>query len=78
MSSGRPIVNTVETCGSIVYDIAVEQGREPRLLMRANSHAGKSLKAVSETCLRTSCDGALAAAGVSLEQIDFFVENLKN
>jgi 3-oxoacyl-[acyl-carrier-protein] synthase III len=72
---GIKSLHTAQTCGSMYYELVAEPDRAPRLLMKASPEAGKSLKVVSETSLRTACEGAASAAGVSLEQIDFFVFN---
>jgi 3-oxoacyl-[acyl-carrier-protein] synthase-3 len=72
---GIKSLHTAETCGSMTYELVAEPERAPRLLMKASPEAGRLLKATSESSLRAACEGAANAAGVSLEQIDFFVFN---
>ncbi|QRK05042.1 hypothetical protein JQX13_33200 [Archangium violaceum] len=72
---GFKSLHTAETCGSLYYEMVAEADQAPRMFLKANPQAGKSLKVVSESSLRASCEGAVRAAGVSLEQIDFFVFN---
>ena len=70
---GAKIVNTTATRGAHVYDWAIDAD-QPRLHLRT----GENASALAETAVdyvRTCCKGAIAAAGVTLDQIDFFAFN---
>ena len=70
---GAKIVNTAATRGAHVYDWVVDAA-PPRLYLRT----GENASALAETAVdyvRTCCEGAAAAAGVTLDQVDFFVFN---
>ncbi len=72
---GFKSMHTAQTCGSMYIEMVAEPGEAPHMLMKATPEAGKLLKRVSENSLRASCQGACEAAGVKLEDIDFFVFN---
>ena len=72
---GFKVTHTGQSCGSMYLEISAEPGEVPRTLMKATPEAGKLIKRVSETSLRASCQGACEAAGVRLEDIDFFIFN---
>ena len=71
---GFKSTHTGQTCGSISFELGLEDGA-PAIQMKASPEAGRLLKRMSESGLRSSCEAAAAAAGVGLEQIDFFVFN---
>jgi 3-oxoacyl-[acyl-carrier-protein] synthase-3 len=72
---GMKSLHTGATCGSMYYDNVAQPEGPPRMFLKARPEAGKLLKAASENSLRVSCEGAAQAAGVKLEDIDFFVFN---
>jgi len=70
---GSKIVHTAATRGAHAYDWVMESDR-PRLCMRT----GENAAALAETAVdyvRICCEGAAAAAGVTLDRIDFFAFN---
>ena len=71
---GAHTIPTLETCGIFYHELAIVEG-EPRLMIRADRRAGKAIRDVSESYLRTCVDGALSEAGVGLDEVDFLVVN---
>lgn len=72
---GAKVVHTANSCGALHYALEVEREREAVVRMRATPKAARSLREISETCLHVCTEGALRAADVRLEEIDFFVFN---
>lgn len=71
---GGAAIPTPETCGAFSVDI-VNDGGDARLAMSANRAAGKILHDTAAPYLQRSVDAGLAAAGLQLSDIDFFVFN---
>ena len=69
---GMKTIHTADRCGAMRYDLVIEDGK-PRIAMRAGKDAGPALRETSERALLECCHGALRAAGVTLDAIDFFV-----
>jgi 3-oxoacyl-[acyl-carrier-protein] synthase-3 len=68
---GTHAIPTVETCGAFAYHLD-----DGGLRIRADrAIAGPSIREASDRYLRTCTDGAMAAAGVTLDDIDFLVVN---
>ncbi len=72
---GGKSVHTGDTCGSMYYELVKADGGEGRMLMRSGRHGGKQLHEAAGKYLLECCHGALAAAGVTLEEIACFVFN---
>ena len=73
---GAKVVNTAVTCGTFYYDLVNEPAeRGPRVRMLATPKTGKVLRDTAQPFLIECCEGALAAAGKSLSDIDYFVFN---
>jgi len=72
---GHTTVNTVDTCGSVYYQLELDAQGAPKIAMRATPRAGQALRAESERCVRRCCEGAAAQAGLALSDIDFFIVN---
>lgn len=72
---GQHTVHTAETCGAFDAELLVLPSGEPARRMRSGKGTGDTLRAYSEVHLRACCEGAARAAGVSFDQIDFFVFN---
>ncbi|MDV2992194.1 MAG: hypothetical protein N4J56_001848 [Chroococcidiopsis sp. SAG 2025] len=71
---GTKIVPTAATCGAYLHEIATDTQGKPWI----RTKTGKDASLLAETAVdfvRTCCHGAVAAAGVTLEQIDFFAFN---
>ncbi len=69
------IVNTAETSGAFFNELAIDHMGRPRIFIRADQKASKIVSNVfAEFCLMC-CKDAVAEAGITLDQIDFFVFN---
>lgn len=67
-------INTAQTCGAFWYQIDVEDDG-PRIRIQAAEVAGSALRDTAGPYLRECVEGAVAAAGVTLDDIDFFAFN---
>ncbi len=72
---GTKIINTASTCGTFFNELTTDAQGNPRMFIRAGKGAGKVLSDTSMKFVRECSEGALAAAGVTLDQIDFFAFN---
>ncbi|MDJ0595535.1 MAG: 3-oxoacyl-[acyl-carrier-protein] synthase III C-terminal domain-containing protein [Pleurocapsa sp. MO_226.B13] len=72
---GTKILNTACTCNTFYNELVTDAQGNPRIYMRANRGTGKVLSNSAADFLRKCCDGVLKAAGVTLEDIDFFAFN---
>lgn len=72
---GTKIINTASTCGTFFNELTTDIQGNPRMFIRATKGTGKVLSDTAAQFLRECCLGALQAAGVTLEQIDFFAFN---
>jgi 3-oxoacyl-[acyl-carrier-protein] synthase III len=70
---GTKIINTAETCGAFYQEFTPEAPN--RMFIRARQSTGKMFVETTVKFLRNCCEGAAADAGVSFDQIDFFVFN---
>jgi 3-oxoacyl-[acyl-carrier-protein] synthase-3 len=71
---GSHFVHTGDTCGSIYYELS-DDPATPRVCVRSDRASGKLLRENSPGYLRESVAGAAKRAGVSVEDIKFFVFN---
>jgi 3-oxoacyl-[acyl-carrier-protein] synthase-3 len=73
---GTKLIGTQETCNAFVFEPVPDGKGGARVRMRAGEEsAGRLMRERSEPQLRLCVDGALRAAGVSLDEIKFFVVN---
>ncbi|MFN6569404.1 3-oxoacyl-ACP synthase III family protein [Dendronalium sp. ChiSLP03b] len=72
---GSKIVNTSATCGTFYNELTMDAEGKPRMLIRAAKNTNRVLSETAVDYLRECCLGAVAAAGVTLEQIQFFAFN---
>lgn len=72
---GSKIVHSAETCGSFYTELAEDSQGNLRLFMRTNKGANRVISNTAADFVVTCCEGAAAAANVTLDQIDFFVFN---
>jgi 3-oxoacyl-[acyl-carrier-protein] synthase III len=70
---GTKIINTAETCGAFYQEFTPEAPNQ--MFIRARQSTGKMFVETTVKFLRNCCEGAAADAGVSFDQIDFFVFN---
>lgn len=71
---GTKILNTGNTCGAFFNEFTVDEQSNVRMWIRAGKDAGQALSNSSEF-IRTCCQGAVSAAGLTLDQIHFFAFN---
>ena len=72
---GTKIVNTAATCDTFYYGIDPAGPTGPRIRIHAHEKTGRIIRDVSEPCLRECTAGALAAAGMTLDDVDLFCGN---
>lgn len=68
------IVSTTATCGAYAHELVTDTQGMPRIRTRTGDNANM----LAETAVdfaRTCCKGAIASAGITLDQIDFFAFN---
>lgn len=70
---GTKIINTSETCGAFYQEFTTEAPNE--MFIRTRKNTGKMFVDTTVKFLRNCCEGAAAVAGVSFDDIDFFVFN---
>lgn len=71
---GSKIISTVATHGAYVHQLIVDAQGQPRI----RTQTGENTSMLAETAVdsvRTCCEKAVAAAGLSLDCIDFFAFN---
>ena len=71
---GSKIVPTAATCGAYSYELVTDAQGNSRMRTRTGENASM-LAETAVDFVRTCCEGAAAAAGVSLDRIDFFAFN---
>jgi 3-oxoacyl-[acyl-carrier-protein] synthase-3 len=69
------IVHTQATCGSFFNELTTDVQGKPRMRIQTGKDASKQLGSTAVEYVRSCCSGAIAAAGVTLEEIDFFAFN---
>lgn len=80
LESNQGVLSTKTLNASVLNNLVClnmmedKQGN-PQIRMELNKHAKKMFSENAVGLLRTCCEGAVAAAGVSMEQIDFFLFN---
>jgi 3-oxoacyl-[acyl-carrier-protein] synthase-3 len=71
---GTKTVHTGALCEVVFAELSLDEPGNPRVCMRMGK-GGNALRETAAEFLRECCEGAVAAAGVTLEQIDFFLFN---
>jgi len=74
---GSKIVHTNATCEAYIHELMIDAQGKPRICTRT----GPDASVLAETAVdlvRTCCQGAVTAAGVTLDRIDFFAFNSPN
>jgi 3-oxoacyl-[acyl-carrier-protein] synthase-3 len=72
---GTKTVNTSILCDQFSFKLADDEQENPRLYMQVKKGTNKVISETAARLLRTCCEGAVAASGVTLQDIDFFVFN---
>lgn len=71
---GTKIVNTAATSGAYLHELVTDTQGNPKIRTRVGANAS-TLAETAVDFVRTCCEGAITAAGVTLDQIDFFAFN---
>lgn len=72
---GVKTVNTAQTCGALYYEMYSNAAGTTSIRMKASDEAGRLIRQVSEECVQHCCRGAAQAAGITLDDIRYFVFN---
>ncbi|MEH2143272.1 3-oxoacyl-ACP synthase III family protein [Nostoc sp.] len=70
---GTKTIDTSILCDTLFSKITEDERGNPLVRMQIDKSANKLFRETSVDLLRTCCQGAVAAAGVTLDQIDFFL-----
>lgn len=70
---GSKVVNTAESCGVFFNELTLDDRGRPRMFIRASQSASQKIPQLFLKYLHECCNGALAAAGVTQSDIDFFI-----
>ncbi|QLE54752.1 3-oxoacyl-[acyl-carrier-protein] synthase III C-terminal domain-containing protein [Nostoc sp. TCL26-01] len=71
---GSKIVHTAQTCGAYLHELVTDAQGQPQIRTRTGENASM-LAQTAVDFVRQCCEAAVAKAGVSLAQIDFFAFN---
>jgi 3-oxoacyl-[acyl-carrier-protein] synthase-3 len=72
---GAHTMNTASTCNALRYELDLDDRGRPCVRMRLQKGAGQMIREAAERCFRACVDGALARAGLTLDDVDFFAFN---
>jgi 3-oxoacyl-[acyl-carrier-protein] synthase-3 len=72
---GTKIIHTQATCGSFFNELTIDAQGKPKMRIQTGKEASKQLGSTAVEYVRVCCEGAVAEAGVSLNEIDFFAFN---
>ena len=72
---GTKTIHTAALCDIFSGEFTQDQQGKPRVQMRMEKSANKAIRETAVEQLRTCCEGAVTAAGVSIKEIDFFIFN---
>jgi 3-oxoacyl-[acyl-carrier-protein] synthase III len=68
------IVPTIETCGAYTHELTIDSQGKPRIQTGTGENVS-SLAVTAADTVRECCHSAVAAAGISLDRIDYFAFN---
>lgn len=72
---GTKIANTSVTCGAFFNEFTTDEHGNVKMYIRGGRGASKMFNETTVKFIRLCCHGAIADAGLSLDQINFFVFN---
>lgn len=72
---GVKVKNSSATCGAFLLEMVKDARGEPKLKVRPGPDGSRLIRDTSAPYLVSCCEGACASAGVSKDDIDFFVFN---
>lgn len=67
--------HSAETCGAVSYEIDRDRDDQPYFHLKMGKSGARLLRETSETFLRTCTEGALDKAGLTLDDLDYFIFN---
>ncbi len=68
-------IHTAALCDSFFAKLTPDEQGNPQVHMQMGKGANKAIRETAVGLLRTCCESAITAAGVTIEQIDFFIFN---
>ncbi|NJM69507.1 MAG: 3-oxoacyl-ACP synthase III family protein [Scytonema sp. RU_4_4] len=72
---GTKIANTASTCGAFYNEFTTDEQGNVKMFIRGGKGASKMFNETTVKFIRLCCHGAIADAGLTLDDIDFFVFN---
>lgn len=72
---GAASLSTTDTCDTFYYQFSPDEAENAKIIMRCAADTGRRIHQTSEPFLRRCSQAAVARAGLTLEDIDFFVVN---
>ncbi|MBD2500520.1 3-oxoacyl-ACP synthase III family protein [Anabaena azotica FACHB-119] len=72
---GTKIANTSATCGAFYNEFTTDEQGNVKMFIRGGKGASKMFNETTVRFIRLCCHGAIADAGLTLDDIDFFVFN---
>ncbi|WGV26221.1 3-oxoacyl-ACP synthase III family protein [Halotia branconii] len=72
---GTKTIHTAALCDIFFAKLTEDEQGNPQVQMRMDKIANRAIRETAVDQLRTCCEGAVAAAGVILDQVDFFIFN---
>jgi 3-oxoacyl-[acyl-carrier-protein] synthase III len=75
MLLGAHGVNTAATCNALSYELDLDEQGRPCIRMRLQKGAGLMIRNAAERSFKLCVDGALARAGMTVADVDFFAFN---
>ncbi|AFZ56817.1 3-oxoacyl-ACP synthase [Anabaena cylindrica FACHB-243] len=72
---GTKTIHTAALCDIFFAKLTEDEQGNPQVRMRMDKSANQAIRGTAVEQLRTCCEGAVAAASVTMEQIDFFIFN---
>jgi 3-oxoacyl-[acyl-carrier-protein] synthase-3 len=72
---GTKTVNTSILCDQFFFKLMEDEQGKHQLRMQVTKGTNKAISETAASLLCTCCEGAISAAGITLEEIDFFIFN---
>ncbi|MGH8001869.1 MAG: 3-oxoacyl-ACP synthase III family protein [Brasilonema sp.] len=72
---GTKIANTASTCGAFYNEFTTDEQGNVKMFIRGGKGVSKMFNETTVKFIRLCCHGAIADAGLTLDDIDFFVFN---
>ena len=72
---GTKLVHTATTCGAFFNELIVDGQGNPKMRIRTGKNASQQIRGTGVEYVRACSEGAVAEAGLTLDDIDFFAFN---